>query len=68
MRRLRICERQGSGIDKVILSIETWQLPAPDFRNSEKYFTDVLFSHIPFDARVERIKFGLATNIAALNL
>lgn len=58
MRRLRICERQGSGIDKVIDSIETWQLPAPDFRNSEKHFTAVLFSHLPFDdmSRKDKIR------------
>jgi ATP-dependent DNA helicase RecG len=49
MRRLRICERQGSGIDKVIHSVEAWQLPAPDFRNGERRFDAVLFSHVPFD-------------------
>lgn len=56
MRRLRICERQGSGIDKVILHIEAWQLPAPDFRNSEKHFTALLFSHVPFDEMSKKDK------------
>lgn len=32
MRRLNICEERGSGIDKVIRSVEVFQLPAPDFR------------------------------------
>jgi len=32
MRRLNICEERGSGIDKVITSIEIYQLPPPDFR------------------------------------
>jgi ATP-dependent DNA helicase RecG len=32
MRRLHICEERGSGIDKVITSIEMYQLPPPDFR------------------------------------
>ncbi len=32
MRRLNICEERGSGIDKVITSIEMYQLPPPDFR------------------------------------
>lgn len=32
MRRLNICEERGSGIDKVIFSIEMFQLPPPDFR------------------------------------
>jgi len=49
MRRLKICERQSSGIDKVINSVEAWQLPAPDFRNGEKQFKAILFSHISFD-------------------
>lgn len=32
MRRMRICEEQGTGIDKVIASVEVFQLPPPDFR------------------------------------
>jgi len=32
MRRLKICEERGSGIDKVIFHVEVFQLPAPDFR------------------------------------
>ncbi len=32
MRRMRICEEQGSGVDKVISAVEVFQLPAPDFR------------------------------------
>lgn len=56
LRRLRICERQGSGIDKVIFSIEAWQLPAPDFRNGEKHFTALLFSHVPFDEMSKKDK------------
>lgn len=31
MRRMRICEEAGTGIDKVIEAIEAFQLPAPDF-------------------------------------
>ncbi len=31
MRRVRICEERGSGIDKVISAIEVYQLPAPRF-------------------------------------
>lgn len=33
MRRLRICEEKGSGIDKVIDAIEREQLPPPEFRS-----------------------------------
>ena len=32
MRRMGICEEKSSGIDKVIHSVEAFQLPAPDFR------------------------------------
>jgi ATP-dependent DNA helicase RecG len=32
MRRMKICEEQGTGIDKVIASIELFQLPPPDFQ------------------------------------
>ncbi len=31
MRRMGICEEGGSGIDKVVESIEVFQLPAPEF-------------------------------------
>lgn len=31
MRRFRICEERGSGIDKVIVQIEMFQLPPPLF-------------------------------------
>ncbi|MBB3770998.1 putative HTH transcriptional regulator [Angulomicrobium tetraedrale] len=32
MRRMNICEEQGSGLDKVIASVELFQLPPPEFR------------------------------------
>jgi predicted HTH transcriptional regulator len=31
MRRMKICEEGGTGIDKVIEAVEAFQLPAPDF-------------------------------------
>ena len=45
-------------IDKVIDSIEEWQLPAPDFRNGEKRFSAILFSQQSFDkmSRNDRIR------------
>ncbi len=49
MRRLGICEEKGSGIDKVIQSAEVYQLPAPDFRVSERHTVAVLFAHKEFD-------------------
>ena len=32
MRRMRLCEEQGTGIDKVFVSVESHKLPPPDFR------------------------------------
>lgn len=32
MRRMRLCEEQGTGIDKVLTAVELHQLPPPDFR------------------------------------
>lgn len=37
MRRMRICEERGSGIDKVISAIEAYQLPAPEFIEGHNY-------------------------------
>lgn len=45
MRRLGICEERGSGIDKVVLAIETHQLPAPLFEIPEDFTRSVLFAH-----------------------
>lgn len=47
MRRLKICEERGSGIDKVIFNIELFQLPPPDFRISNMSTMAVLFSAAP---------------------
>lgn len=43
MRRLNLCEERGTGIDKVILQIEFFQLPAPDFRKTTQSMLVVLF-------------------------
>jgi len=32
MRRMKLCEEQGTGIDKVVAAVELFQLPPPDFR------------------------------------
>lgn len=48
MRRLRICEEKGSGIDKVVSSIEAFQLPPLDIRIGLKRTTVVLFAHKAF--------------------
>ena len=42
MRRASICEERGSGIDKVISTVESIHLPAPDFRVTEHSTVAVL--------------------------
>jgi ATP-dependent DNA helicase RecG len=48
-RRLRLCEKRGGGIDRVINVVELFQLPAPDFRVTEKHTKAILFAHVEFD-------------------
>ncbi len=45
MRRFRICEERGSGIDKVVFQVEFYQLPAPLFEAPEGFTRSVLFAH-----------------------
>lgn len=47
MRRFRICEERGSGIDKVIFQIEYYQLPAPLFEVPPGFTRVLLFAHKP---------------------
>ncbi len=47
MRRLKICEERGSGIDKVVFQTELYQLPAPKFIQEEKYLKVILYSSKP---------------------
>ena len=58
MRRMRLCEEQGTGIDKVITSVELHQLPPPDFRTEGDAVRTVLFAPRRFAEMVseERIR------------
>jgi ATP-dependent DNA helicase RecG len=58
MRRFRICEERGSGIDKVVFQIELFQLPAPLFEAPEGFTRAVLFAHKPLSdmGREERVR------------
>lgn len=47
MKRINICEERGSGIDKVVNEVEIYQLPAPDFVESDIYFKVVLYAYRP---------------------
>lgn len=57
MRRMRVCEEQGTGIDKVIAAVELYQLPPPDFRVEGDAVRVVLhaprrFAHMTKEERV----------------
>ncbi len=45
MRRMNICEERGSGVDKVVLNIELFQLPAPRFTVTPHHTRVVLFAY-----------------------
>ena len=47
MRRLRVCEERGSGIDKVVEEIERAQLPAPLFETPKGFTRATLFASRP---------------------
>lgn len=44
MRRMKFCEEQGTGLDKVIISVELHQLPPPNFEELKDSMRVVLFS------------------------
>lgn len=43
MRRMAICEEQGSGLDKVIIHVELYQLPPPKFQADENSMQVILY-------------------------
>lgn len=44
MRRMKMCEEQGSGLDKVVDVVEMFQLPPPLFRAEENSMQVVLYA------------------------
>ena len=58
MRRFRICEERGSGIDKVVFQVELFQLPAPLFEKPEGFTKATLFAHKPLAAmdKADRVR------------
>lgn len=48
MRRVNICEERGSGIDKVVIQTELYQLPAPIFETYQDHTRVVLFAFCEF--------------------
>ncbi len=53
MRLMRICEEQGSGMQKTIFAVEGQRLPAPNFRVGETRTTVVLYGPKTF-AQMEK--------------
>lgn len=49
MRRFGICEERSSGIDRVVQSVELYQLPAPDFKADLKRTSVKVFCPRPFE-------------------
>ena len=58
MRRFALAEQKGSGVDRVIGAVETFQLPPPDFRIGYRRTSVVLFAPKGFEEmdRNERIR------------
>jgi predicted HTH transcriptional regulator len=58
MRRFRVCEEIGSGIDKVVIAAENYQLPAPLFRAAHQRTEMIIHGVQPFDKmdRDDRIR------------
>ena len=58
MRRIKVCEERGSGIDKVIHAVELFQLPPPDFKVSGNNTNSILYAYKSLSAmsREERIR------------
>lgn len=57
-RRMGICEEKGSGIDKVIQTIEVFQLPAPSFLAADMRTQVTIFGPKKFEAmdKADRIR------------
>jgi predicted HTH transcriptional regulator len=67
MRRMRLCEEQGTGIDKVIVSAELHRLPAPDFRQEGDAVRAVLFAPRRFAEMTQQERLRACYQHAALN-
>ncbi|MBZ5491211.1 MAG: putative DNA binding domain-containing protein [Acidobacteriia bacterium] len=58
MRRMKACEEQGLGIDRVIQNVEVYQLPAPEFRADDTRTIVTIFGPKSFHAmtRDDRVR------------
>ena len=67
MRRFNICEERGSGIDKVVLEIESAQLPAPRFETPEDATRATVFASKPLKEMGNRERIHACYLHACLN-
>lgn len=56
MRLLKICEEKGSGVDKVITSIEEMNLPAPEYEEYENSLRVIIYAHKNYNKMTEEEK------------
>jgi len=58
MRRFGICEEKSSGIDRVVMTAELYQLPAPDFQSGHRRTTVVVYGPREFKGmdRADRVR------------
>jgi ATP-dependent DNA helicase RecG len=66
MRRMGICEEQGSGVDKALKSVELFQLPPPDFRVDGDSVRVVLYGPRSFASMTPAERIRACTQHAAL--
>lgn len=66
MRRMGICEEQGSGVDKALKSVELGQLPPPDFRTDGDCVRVVLYGPRSFNSMTPTERIRACTQHAAL--
>lgn len=56
MRRFGFCEESGSGIDRALVSIELFQLPAPKFETYDNFTRVTLFAPLPLNSMTDEDK------------
>ena len=67
MRRLRIGERRGSGVDRTIEAIQTLQLPPPKFVDQGDAFISKIYSYKEYAKYTEEEKQRACVQFVALN-
>lgn len=66
MRRLGICEEKSSGIDKVVTTVEAYQLPAPVFTVRHQRTVVIIYGSRPFDEMLRDARIRACYQHAAL--